>query len=212
MPLSQFLAGQLGNPNGLFGGLAGSVWNRRNAALNDTVLELLGLQPVDRVLEVGFGGGYLLNRMSAIVDDGLLAGVDISPAIVASAQKRYQERVRKGKLGLICACAEALPYPDRQFTKVCSVNSIFYWQDVEQGLCEIARVLEDGGQLVLCFTSQESLERKRFAKHISLIDAEAVDVMMHAIGLLDIYTSTFADKHRTYLCMIARKELLENSP
>ncbi|MCB0043188.1 MAG: methyltransferase domain-containing protein [Anaerolineae bacterium] len=212
MQLSQFLAGQLGNPSRLFGGLAGSVWNRRNAALNDTVLELLALQPADRVLDVGFGGGYLLDRMSRVVDDGWLAGVDISPAIVAAAQKRYRAKVNAGMLGLACAAADALPFPDEHFTKVCSVNSIFYWHDVEQGLREIARVLVKGGHLVLCFTSMASLEQKGFARHIDLVEPTTLDEIMRAIGLRDIRTSTFADRHRTYICMIARHGSLERTP
>ena len=36
-----------------------------------------------RVLEVGFGGGYLLGLMSTVVTVGFLAGVDRSPAMVA---------------------------------------------------------------------------------------------------------------------------------
>ncbi len=130
------------------------------------------MQPADRVLDVGFGGGYLLDRMSTVVDDGWLAGVDISPAIVAAAQKRYRERVKAGKLGLACAAADALPFPDEHFTKVCSVNSIFYWQDVDHGLREIARVLVNGGHLVLCFTSKASLEQKGFARHLDLVEPE----------------------------------------
>ena len=64
MAISKHLENQLGNPTGIFSTLAAWMWNRRNAALNDTVLELLALEPTDRVLDIDFGGGYLLDRMA----------------------------------------------------------------------------------------------------------------------------------------------------
>lgn len=205
MERSRFVAERLANPTGALGSLTALVWNRRNVALNDTALELLALQPADRVLEIGFGGGYLLDRMAAIVRGGLLAGVDISPTMVRDVEKRLRRRSKTSNLDLKCAPAEALPYPDGHFTKVCSVNSIFYWRDIEKGLREIARVLEVGGQLVLCFTSKESLQKRGFAGQLKLIDPQALAAMLQASGLQWMSTTTHADKHRSYFGMTARK-------
>jgi hypothetical protein len=60
MTFSKLLAKQLGNPSRISGKLAAIVWNRRNAALNDVVFDVLDLEPSNRVLEIGFGGGYLV--------------------------------------------------------------------------------------------------------------------------------------------------------
>lgn len=201
MTLARFAANQLGKPSGIVSTFAAFSWNRRNAALNDTVLDLLALQPDDRVLDIGFGGGYLLNRMSSTITDGLLAGVDISPAMVARAKKRYQESVNTHRLDLRCAAAESLPYPAGHFTKVCSVNSIFYWRNVEQGIGEIRRVLVTGGKVVLCFTAKESLKNKGFAKNIRLFDADDILQIMPAHGFQEIKATFFSDKYRQYVCI-----------
>ena len=81
---AKFLAGQLGRPSGVWGLVLAPIWNKRNAALNDVAFQALALSPQDRVLEVGFGGGYLLGRMAQVVTAGFLAGVDVSPSMVAS--------------------------------------------------------------------------------------------------------------------------------
>jgi arsenite methyltransferase len=206
MTISKLAAHQLGNPNRIFGKFAGFIWNRRNAALNDTVLGLLALQPTDRVLDIGFGGGYLLNRMSSTVTDGLLAGVDVSPAMVAYAEKRYHKAVSARTLDLKCAAAESLPYPGSHFTKVCSVNSIFYWQNVKQGILEIKRVLALGGMVVLCFTCKASLEKKGFANNIQLYDPAEIEYMLANVGFQDIKTAAFSDKYRRYTCITGIKE------
>lgn len=205
MSFARYAAAQLGNPSGIAGNLAAFVWNRRNAVLNDVVFDALNPGPTDRVLEVGFGGGYLLGRMSAIVTDGLLTGVDISPAMVRLCEKRHRSLVKSGRLELKVAQAESLPFPSGHFNKACSVNSIFYWHDAQRALSELARVLSEDGHLVLCFTHKESLERRGFAKHVALYDPEDIERMAMLCGLW-VTTKRASDMHREFLCMTARKK------
>ena len=207
MIFDQFIAQQLGNPSGIIGRwVAAPLWNKRNAALNDVAFENLALSPHDRVLEVGFGGGYLLGRMSRVVTDGALAGVDGSQAMVAFCEKRYRTLLEDGKLALKCAQAGCLPYPDRTFTKVCSVNSIFYWHDAPAAFSQAWRVLAAGGMLLLCFTCKESLDGRSFAKQgLALYEADEVQQMMQSAGFHEIRTIRSSDKHRNFLCMTGCK-------
>ncbi len=119
----------------------------------------------ERVLEVGFGGGYLLGRMSAIVTSGFIGGVDISTTMVEQGQARYRTLIQAGKMDLKAGTADRLPYPAAHFSKAVSVNSIFYWPDAAQASSELSRVLGEGGRLVLCFTDKDSLQQKDFAQH-----------------------------------------------
>jgi arsenite methyltransferase len=204
---AKLFARQLSYPSGILGRfILPRVWNRRNSALNEVAFDSLALKPGDRVLEVGFGGGHLLSRMAGAITDGFLAGVDVSPTMVAFCEKRYRSLVRDGKLELRCAGAESLPYPSAHFTKACSVNSIFYWQDAPQAISELWRVLVEGGMLVLCFTCKESLEKRGFANSgITLYAAEEVQHMMETSGFYPIHMVRASDKHREFVCATGRK-------
>ncbi len=120
MALGRLMARELGNPSALAAPLLAALWNRRNATLNDVAYARLGLQPDDRVLEVGFGGGYLLGRIAAALTTGFVAGVDVSPAMVALCRRRYRSLVQAGRLELHCAPAESLPYPAGHFSRLCT--------------------------------------------------------------------------------------------
>lgn len=206
MPFAKFMAQQLGNPSGMISGLVlAPLWNKRNSALNDVAFESLAPSPDDRVLEVGFGGGYLLGRISAIVKEGFLAGVDVSPAMVAFCERRYRSLVRDGRLEVRCARAESLPYPPDYFTKVCTVNSIFYWENISQALSEFWRVLAHDGILVMCFTCKESLGNRGFAKYVASYDADEVQQMMESSGFHAVRTIRSSDRHREFLCMACEK-------
>lgn len=207
MSLSKLIARQLSHPSHLVGHfIAGPLWNRRNSRLNDVAFEALALTPDDRVLEVGFGGGYLLGRMATVVTDGLLAGVDLSPAMVGFCERRYRSLVEDNRLELNCAGAGQLPYPPGHFTKVGSVNSIFSWPDVPRALSEFWRVLGEGGGLVLCFTCKQSLESRTFTRHgLALYEAGDVERMLALAGFQQIQTAFFADRHREFQCLRGRK-------
>jgi ubiquinone/menaquinone biosynthesis C-methylase UbiE len=199
---SRLLARQLACPTSSWGWALARVWNRRNAALNDAVLRALNLAPADRVLEVGFGGGYLLAQMAWQVTAGHLAGVDVSPAVVAYCARRFRALVASGKLELRCAPAEDLPFSAGRFSKACSVNSLFYWPDVPHALAELARILEPGGQLVLCFTLGRYLERQSFARHgVGCYEEADVRRMLEEAGFHSTASFPGADRHREFLCL-----------
>lgn len=203
----KFLAKQLGNPSGMFGQwVLAPLWNYRNSALNDAAFNCLALRPQDRVLEVGFGGGYLLGRIITRLTTGFLAGVDASTTMIALGEKRFRSSIQTGRLELICAQAEALPYPSMHFTKACSVNSIFYWQNATQALSEFWRVLADDGQLVMCFTCKEYLAGKAFARNgITLYEADEVRQLLVSAGFCEIQLTRHADRHREFWCITSQR-------
>jgi ubiquinone/menaquinone biosynthesis C-methylase UbiE len=144
--------------------------------------------------------------MIMVVTAGFLAGVDVSPAMVARGAARYRSLIAAKKLELRCAPAEALPYPSGDFTKVCTVNSIFYWDNTPQAISELWRVLEDNGLLVMCLTCKESLEEKEFTRHgIALYEADEICRMIQSAGFREIDMTRSSDRHREFLCVTGRK-------
>jgi SAM-dependent methyltransferase len=130
MCLSDFLRSQFGSPSGPFGSLfVAPFLNFTNMNFIRYSIELLDPEPDDRVLDIGFGGGYSLLVLAMRTPKGRVAGVDRSPDMVSAAM----------------------------FDKVLCVNTIYYWPDLGAALGEIARVLKPGGRLAVAFRSPESL-------------------------------------------------------
>jgi hypothetical protein len=67
------------------------------------------------------------------------------------------------------------------------------------------RVLVDGGNVVLCFTSKASIEKKGFARNIKLYEPITIEQMLKEQGFQEIQTLAFSDKYRQYFCMTAKK-------
>ena len=127
--------------------------------MNLLTFERLSLLPGDRVLEVGFGSGYLLEKILSTGLCSRVAGVDLSAEMVRLARRRLAKSIGDGKADVREGSIEALPFGDGEFTKLCTVNTIYFWREPAAALSECRRVLRGGGLLVLCFNAKEDLER-----------------------------------------------------
>jgi arsenite methyltransferase len=154
----QFLAKQLAHPSGFVGKhVMGRVLNRTTSAHNLLVLDQLAVQPTDRVLEVGFGGAALLEKIVEKAFEGFVAGVELSEAMVANAQLRFRAEITAGCLEIQQGRAESLPYPNAHFNKACTVNTVNFWPDLARCFGELSRVIQPGGQLILGYPSAQAV-------------------------------------------------------
>jgi ubiquinone/menaquinone biosynthesis C-methylase UbiE len=136
-------------PHGAMGVVMGWFLENGNAAQNRATVEALEPPPGAAVLEVGFGPGQALELLAQTRPLGLVAGVDHSDLMVASARRRLDGGRGDAALDLRCADAGDLPFADESFDLVFAVNSYHQWPDKERALAEMVGVLKPAGDLVL---------------------------------------------------------------
>ena len=157
--------------------------------LRETVrmtLQALGPQAGDRILDVGCGTGLVLRQVQGEVDRASLHGSDLSPAMLQVAGERLEGRVR-----LLQARAEVLPYADESFDAVISSSVLHYVPEPEAALGEVRRVLRPGGRLVLTDWSRDYLAMKildawlrwRDPAHVRTHSRASVVAMLEEVGL-----------------------------
>jgi ubiquinone/menaquinone biosynthesis C-methylase UbiE len=200
-------ASQLINPSGFFGRfMLPHIWNLGNRILNNLVFEQLDLQPNDRVLEIGFGGGYLLRRIRAEIKQGLVAGVDLSPLMIARFKRRRRFFFRDGHIFLGRVRAEASPFISKSFTKVCTINTLFFLKDVQQVLFEMHRILAENGTAIVCFTDQVSLKTQTFVRYgLRLFEPEEVQKIMEPTGFKHVRMIHAREGDRGFYCVVGIK-------
>ena len=162
MNFEKFFSEQASKPTGLFGRLIMSkIFDLGNAVLNDLVRELLTLQEDDHVLEIGFGTGKLINEMPRQAHRGLIEGIDFSSTMFDMAKKRNRPYIAKGRVKIVLGDFDKVEYRDNDFDKVCSVNTVYFWQDAEYTARKIQRVLRPGGKLMLGFEDKALVKKKQ---------------------------------------------------
>ncbi len=175
------------------------------AAANDAVLRVLTPQPGDRVLEVGFGHGRTIERVAAMVGDGLVTGIDTSDEMVRMATRRCRRLIAAGRLRLSVADGASIPYPDRSFDRAYAVHTIYFWDDLARYVRELARVLRDRGRLVLGFHDKESSATASFPASVyTFRTVEEVRLALQEGGFDDVEAPAHADG---LAIVVGRREL-----
>ncbi|GAA4237929.1 hypothetical protein GCM10022254_51770 [Actinomadura meridiana] len=129
-------------PRGLRGRLAARVMLRMNR--QDEVARLLDVQPGERVLEIGYGPGGLIRRLSGSAA-GRVCGVDPSP------EMREMARAHAANADLRLGTAEDTGFGDAEFDCAVTVNTVGLWPCLERGLDELRRVVRPGGRVVIAW-------------------------------------------------------------
>ncbi len=141
-----------GRPKGSLGRVGGIIMARMNRKVAAWAIDLLGVHPSDRVLEVGFGPGVGIQLLAESASSGRVVGVDHSKDMVGQATVRNAKAIKAGRVDLRQGSVERLPFEDESFNSALAVNSMQVWPDAVAGLREIRRVMKTGGRIVLAFT------------------------------------------------------------
>jgi SAM-dependent methyltransferase len=180
----RFIARQLSHPSGFFAPIIGFLMNRHNAGMNAFALGLTDPGAEDRVLEIGFGG---MTMPTLVARAGFAAGVDRSPDVIRAARAKYAAAVKAGRADFREGVVERLPFGDASFTKVLTVNTVYFWTSLEAGFGEIARVLAPRGRAVIGFLPKEHMEKQSFPADIfTPRTPEDVTAAMQARGFRDV--------------------------
>ncbi len=125
------------------------------------ILDKLQLKPDDIFLEIGCGGGVLLEMALKTVKQA--KAIDHSLDMVQLAGERNQAALAEGRLEIIQGNAEALPWKDNTFTCATAANMFFFIENPMLVLQEWHRVLRPGGRLVITSTEDSAWIRSLFS-------------------------------------------------
>ncbi|MDK2123857.1 class I SAM-dependent methyltransferase [Parachitinimonas caeni] len=180
--------------------------------MNHATLQQLSPQPGENILEIGFGGGYLLRQLLQSHPHSLVSGLDVSADMVELASKRLRPYLINGSLHLKQGCIEQLPYRNANFDKICTVNTLYFWSDPAKALAECHRTLRKNGILVLCFNDKTELAKwpgHRFG--FQLYDKVEIGLLLEKHGFKTIKIESFHDpKQGKFHCLSARREKVFN--
>ena len=108
-------------------------------------LEMLSIEPGDRVLDVACGPGNFSRDFARAASDGLVVGIDASASMLAVAVRETES----ANLAYLRGDARALPFRDGSFDAICCFAALYLIEEPMRALAEIVRVLAPGGRVAL---------------------------------------------------------------
>lgn len=160
---SEYIGSQFGNPRGFVGKCCCFLMNRINKAMYKRVVADLDLNKQSCVLDVGYGNGYLIEKIYAKYACNI-SGIDISEDMQRSASDRNSQGIQTGKIHLTVGNCCDLNFGNEMFDAVTSVNTIYFWEDTLKGLSEIYRVLKTDGVFYNAVYTTEWLQKLSYTR------------------------------------------------
>lgn len=121
------------------------IWRKR-------LVRLVGKSTPESILDVATGTGDLalaLTRTGA----SRIVGLDLAPGMLEIGRKKVSDKKLNQRIEMVLGDSESLDFPDASFDAVTVAFGVRNFEDLEQGLSEIYRVLKPGGILAILETS-----------------------------------------------------------
>lgn len=127
--------------------LAWMVDNPLRRRYTGSVLDRIGIQPGERVLELGPGpGAFSVEAARRAEPGGTLVAVDVQPQMIAAVERKVQE-ASVANVETRVASAYELPLEDESVDRAFLVTVLPEIPDRQRALVELGRVLRPGGVL-----------------------------------------------------------------
>lgn len=116
------------------------------------VVEIVNKQQPDTILDIATGTGDLAINL-AKTSASKIIGFDISPGMLEVGKKKITHKQLDHKIEMVLGDSEKMPFDDNSFDAITVAFGIRNFENLEQGLSEILRVLKPNGVFVILETS-----------------------------------------------------------
>jgi ubiquinone/menaquinone biosynthesis C-methylase UbiE len=136
-------------PEGRFGAFWARFMNIGHSRLTRWGLSHISINKDDTILDIGCGGGRTVNTLAKIAAEGKVYGIDYSEVSVAVSTSKNKRLIDAGRVKILHASVDSLPFSADMFNLVIAVESCHFWPDLVNNLKEIRRVLKPGGSVII---------------------------------------------------------------
>ena len=116
------------------------------------VVEIVNKQQPDTILDIATGTGDLAINLAKTRASKII-GFDISPGMLEVGKKKITHKQLDHKIEMVLGDSEKMPFDDNSFDAITVAFGIRNFENLEQGLSEILRVLKPNGVFVILETS-----------------------------------------------------------
>jgi SAM-dependent methyltransferase len=159
------------------------------------LIDMMNVQPHDNVADLGCGVGWATRVLAERAERGVVVGIDLSDEMIAQAISEYRN---PPNAIFLVADATTIPCADGFFTSLMSVESIYYYPNLDGAFKEVHRILKPGGKAnFLINYYKENVYSHSWAKYIDipiqLLSAEDYGRILSTVGFSKVHDRRIAD-------------------
>jgi len=161
----KYMGENFGDPQGIGGVIFTKIMNIFCQMQYKTVLENINLELKDNVLDIGFGNGYLIKKLLRKNIIIKIFGIDISNDMKNKVSKKLKQFIEKQYLKLSLEDIQNTSFENETFNKIYTVNTIYFWKDLDKCFSEIKRIIKSNGIFINVIYTKEYLDKMFHTKY-----------------------------------------------
>lgn len=175
------LAQQLRHPSGEAGLKIAAMMHETNNNMTLHSVNHLGISDKDKVLELGHGNCEHLRQLAAVNGTIVYYGLERSALMYNEAKSINKDLIEQKQAFFYLYDGQEFPFPTAYFDKIFTVNTIYFWDNPQQVLAELYRVLKPNGSLNITFAQKEFMKQLPFTPYgFTLYDNEKISRLISA--------------------------------
>ena len=156
------------------------------------------------IIDIGCGGGWTISRLLKNWNSANVVGIDVSEASVAKSLDYNAKAVSSGRCSVVLGNVASMPFPDGHFDAATAIETVYFWNPLDDSLREVHRCLKDGGWFVIGLEAGKKSQAEFWSRHVGGMhpyDAEYLKTRLLATGFRDVEV----DQGIMYARIVARK-------
>ena len=166
-------------------------------------VELAFFDKTDAVLDIGCGSGTSCRAIAEKVTQGQVIGIDPTSGMIKMAKEKNADDPNSSIIKYMDGRAESIPLGDGSVTVALAVNSFYHWNDMEKGLAEVLRILNNNGRF---YIADEKLENGQTHGNGPNSDQAHIKLLLLDSGFVDVSLSNHrhVDEEMYFFSMIKK--------
>jgi len=118
----RYVGNNFGNPDGIGGKISTKIMNIINQNQYRAILENIKLEPNNNVLDIGFGNGYLIEKLFKKNIPINIYGIEISNDMLNIVSQKNKKIIEEGNLKLFLEDISKTSFEENTFDKIYTVE------------------------------------------------------------------------------------------
>ena len=191
----QAIASQLKHPTGEKGIEMANMMHETNINMTRHSVQNLNISAGNSILELGHGNAGHAAFIFEQAENLKYYGLEMSELMFQEARQINRNFVSQKQAFFSLYDGNKIPFEDESFDKVFTVNTIYFWQQPEELLAEIYRVLKPNGNFCLTFAEEDFMKKLPFTQfEFELYSTEKALQLVEKTSFKIIYKETLTEK------------------
>ena len=133
--------------------------NKGNKAKYEKLIKDLGLQPQDKLLEIGYGPGMGINMIARACSSCTIHGIDFSELMYRRARKYNKQYLDNNAMVLQYGDFLKTAVVSNEYDKIFCLNVVYFWNELQEPFKKVLSLLKAGGAFHIYMANRDALNK-----------------------------------------------------